>query len=75
MGRVASSAVHGAARGRGLALQEEIRVRRVRPLEDTDGVEVETDRETYRARVVVGADGTNSVVRRAVARRHVPQIS
>jgi flavin-dependent dehydrogenase len=61
------------ARARGLALQEDTSVRRVRRL--GDAVLVETDRATYRARVVVGADGANSVVRRAVARGHVPHVS
>ncbi|MDY7077521.1 MAG: NAD(P)/FAD-dependent oxidoreductase [Chloroflexota bacterium] len=66
-----------AARERGLALQEETLVRRVRCFEDGDdnGVEVETNQGTYRARVVVGADGATSVVRRAVVRGHAPQVS
>ena len=62
-----------AARARGLALQEDTPVRQVRCLEDA--VEVETDRGTYRARAVVGADGATSVVRRAVARPHIPRVS
>ena len=63
------------ARARGLALQENTPVRRVRRLEHA--VEVQTDRGTYRARAVVGADGATGVVRRAVVRRkqRVPQIS
>jgi flavin-dependent dehydrogenase len=61
------------ARARGLALQEDTLVRRVRRL--GDAVEVETDRATYRARALVGADGAASVVRRAVAREHVPHVS
>ena len=55
-----------AARERGLALQEETRVRQVVP---ADGwVIVKTGRGDIRGRVVVGADGAGSVVRRAVAR-------
>ncbi len=53
-----------AARSRGVRIQEETKVRRVTPTEG--GVTVETDRETYTARAVVGADGSLSVVRRAV---------
>jgi flavin-dependent dehydrogenase len=62
-----------AARERGLMLQENTRVRRIHCLED--GVELETNRGTYRARAVVGADGVASVVRRAVASDRVPQLS
>ena len=62
-----------AARARGLMLQEDTRVQRVRRLEEA--VEVETERGTYRARVVVGADGATSVVRRAIARQPVPRVS
>jgi len=54
------------ARERGLALRERTRVRQIRCLGDS--VEVETDQGLYRARVVVGADGATSVVRRAIAR-------
>jgi len=49
----------GIARARGLVLQENTPVRRVRCLEDA--VEVQTDRGTYRARAVVGADGATGV--------------
>jgi len=63
----------GAARERGLRLQENTRVRRVRCLDHV--VEVETDRGTYRARAVVGADGAAGVVRRAMARDRVPQVA
>ncbi len=60
----------GKARARGLQLEEETPVRAVRP--DSAGVIVETERGTYRARAVVGADGANSLVRRVVqpASRH-----
>lgn len=54
----------GKTRERGLLLQEETTVRRVRATEEN--VEVETSHGVYRAQLVVGADGANSVVRRAV---------
>jgi flavin-dependent dehydrogenase len=62
-----------AARSRGLSLQEDTSVRRVRCLDDV--VELETERGVYRARAVVGADGATSVVRRAVVRSNVPRVS
>ena len=62
-----------ATRAQGLALQEDTRVRRVRCLEDL--VEVETDRGTYRARAVVGADGATSVVRRLIPRQQSARAS
>jgi menaquinone-9 beta-reductase len=57
----------GKARERGFLIQENTTVKRV----SMDGAEVllETDQGVYRAQVVVGADGSNSVVRRYV----VPQ--
>jgi len=64
-----------AARERGLTLQEDTRVRRVHRPGDGHMVEVETDRGTWRARAVVGADGANSVVRRSIVRQSVPQVS
>lgn len=64
-----------AARERGLVLQEDTRVRRVQRLDRQGIVAVATDRGTYRARVVVGADGANSVVRRAIVREHIPRVS
>ncbi len=62
-----------AARERGLALQEDTPVRRIRRI--ADSVEVETDHGTYHTRVVVGADGANSVVRRAIARGQPSRIA
>jgi flavin-dependent dehydrogenase len=62
-----------AARERGLALLEDTRVQRVHCL--ADGVELETDRGTYRAHVVVGADGAASVVRRAIVHDRVSRLS
>src|SRR5262245_12242767 len=53
-----------AARDRGVDLRENERVLRVVP--DGAGVRVETDRRVYWAPVVVGADGSGSVVRRAL---------
>ena len=54
-------------RSRGLELHEDVCARRV--LVQANGVEVETDAGVYRARAVVGADGVNGVVRRAIAPR------
>jgi flavin-dependent dehydrogenase len=53
-----------AARDRGVELREEERVRHV--ARDGEGVRVETDRRAYWAPVVVGADGSGSLVRRAL---------
>lgn len=49
---------------RGLTILEEAPVERV--VVDGNGVEVITPKGTYRARVVVGADGAHSAVRRAI---------
>jgi geranylgeranyl reductase family protein len=60
-----------AARDRGVDLREEERV--VHVARDGDGIRVETDRHTWWAPVVVGADGSGSVVRRAlVGDGHAP---
>lgn len=56
------------ARERGIAIREGTGVRRVIPRPNE--VEVVTSRGSYRARVVVGADGTHSVVRQAIAREY-----
>lgn len=53
-----------AARDRGVELREETRVLHL--ARDGAGVRVETDHGTYWAPVVVGADGSGSVVRRAL---------
>lgn len=53
-----------AARDRGVELREGERV--VHLAREQTGVRVETERRTYRARVVVGADGSGSVVRRTL---------
>jgi len=52
------------ARQRGIQIMEGTRVRKATPIDG--GVAVETDRETYTAHTVVGADGALSAVRRAV---------
>ena len=49
---------------RGLRIRQGETVRAVNP--DDTGVDVDTDRGAYRARVVVGADGSGGVVRRAL---------
>lgn len=49
---------------RGVRFVAETRVRKVAPVDG--GIAVETDKGTYTARAVVGADGALSVVRRAV---------
>src|SRR5262245_39429687 len=54
----------GAARARGIALREGARVRHV--ARDGSGVRVETESESFWAPVVVGADGSGSLVRRAL---------
>jgi flavin-dependent dehydrogenase len=56
-----------AARERGVELREEARV--IHLVRDGDGVRLETDRETYWTPIVVGADGSGSVVRRALVPR------
>ncbi len=57
----------GKARAQGFLIQEDTAVKRVSV--NGEEVRLETDRGDYRAAVVVGADGSNSVVRRLV----VPQ--
>jgi len=52
------------ARDRGVELREEEHVTHV--ARDGDGVRVDTSRRTYWAPVVVGADGSGSIVRRAL---------
>ena len=54
----------GKARARGFLIHENTTVKRVTVT--GSGVTLETDKGDYRARVVVGADGSNSVIRRAV---------
>jgi menaquinone-9 beta-reductase len=54
----------GKARASGIAIQEGVTVIGVVP--GPDGVTVATDRGEMRARVVVGADGSNGIVRRSI---------
>lgn len=56
------AALAGAATARGLHVQSNEKLLDLRP--GPDGVTLKTNRCTYRAQVVVGADGANSVVRR-----------
>ena len=52
------------AKSRGIQIREGVTVKDVRP--DTDGVTVITDAGEFRAKIVVGADGSNGVTRRCV---------
>ncbi len=52
------------ARSKGIQIREGVTVKSVRP--GSDGVIVETESQQYLAQVVVGADGSNGVVRRSI---------
>ena len=52
------------AESRDIEIREGVTVKNVLP--DQDGVIVETDQGTFRAKVVVGADGSNGVTRRCL---------
>jgi flavin-dependent dehydrogenase len=52
------------ARDRGIKISEDVVVKSVIP--DQDGVTIETDQGTLRAKVVVGADGSNGITRRCI---------
>ena len=52
------------AKSRGLEIREGISVKNIIP--DNEAVTVETDNGTYRAQVVVGADGSNGITRRCI---------
>ncbi|HXQ37980.1 MAG TPA: NAD(P)/FAD-dependent oxidoreductase [Anaerolineales bacterium] len=52
------------AESRGIEIREGAKVRNIVP--DKGGVAVETNQETFRAQVVVGADGSNGVTRRCI---------
>lgn len=54
----------GQARARGIQIREGVTVRNIRP--DAEGVTVETDQGEFRARVLVGADGSNGLTRRII---------
>jgi len=49
---------------RGLEIREGVSVKSITP--DQDGVTVETDNGTFRAQLVVGADGSNGITRRCI---------
>jgi menaquinone-9 beta-reductase len=51
-------------RARGIEIREGVTVKMVIP--DSSGVTVETENGHYRAQIVVGADGSNGIVRRSV---------
>jgi menaquinone-9 beta-reductase len=52
------------ARDKGIEIREAVSVRNIIP--DQSGVNVETDQGTFRAQVVVGADGSNGITRRCI---------
>ena len=52
------------AKSRGLEIREGVSVKNIIP--DNEAVTVETDNGTYRAQVVVGADGSNGITRRSI---------
>ncbi len=54
----------GKARERGIEIRDGVTVKRVQV--DKDGVTVETNSGNFHAKVLVGADGSNGLVRRAV---------
>ncbi|MBI5934968.1 MAG: FAD-dependent monooxygenase [Chloroflexi bacterium] len=57
----------GKAREQGIEIREQVMVKDVRP--DSDGVTVITGAGEFRAKIVVGADGSNGVTRRCVLPR------
>lgn len=54
----------GKVREQGIEISEAVTVKSVIP--DSEGVTVETDAGTFRAQIVIGADGSNGVTRRCV---------
>lgn len=52
------------ARNKGITIQENTKVLGITPI--SEGVKVITDNEEYISKIVVGADGSNSIVRRSV---------
>jgi len=58
------------AKGKGFEIREGVSVKNVIP--DSEGVIVETDSGSFAAQVVVGADGSNGVVRRSIVPREAP---
>ncbi len=61
------------ARKRGIAVQEETCVLDVTT--ENQGVNIKTDKGDYFARIVIGADGTGSIVRRSIASNNNPNQS
>src|SRR5512133_195095 len=51
-------------RQKGIEIREGVTVKEVRP--EANGVTVETDAGTFHAQIIVGADGSNGIVRRCV---------
>jgi flavin-dependent dehydrogenase len=54
----------GKAKAQGIEIREQVTVKDVRP--DAEGVTVVTDAGEFRAKIVIGADGSNGVTRRCV---------
>jgi len=52
------------AKSRGLEIRERVTVKNIIP--EQNGVTVETDQGSFRAQVVVGADGSNGITRRCI---------
>jgi flavin-dependent dehydrogenase len=52
------------AKSRGIEIREGISVKRIIP--DRNGVNIETDQDTFHAQVIVGADGSNGITRRTI---------
>jgi len=52
------------AKEQGIEIQEGITVKNIQPQDDC--VSIETDKETFTAQIVVGADGSNGITRRCV---------
>ena len=61
------------AKERGVEIKEEITVKKVESFKDY--VLIKTDQGDFRAKVVVGADGSNSIVRRAVEKDSHPHVA
>jgi flavin-dependent dehydrogenase len=59
-----------AARGRGIRVEEGARVIQIEP--GIDGITIRTENNSYFTRIVVGADGARSIVRRAITNQAVP---
>ncbi len=60
------------ARDKGIEIREEIKVQKVESFDDY--ALVKTDKGDFRAKVVVGADGSNSIVRRVVEPNPHPHV-